>query len=109
MTEPRQSGKTTLVKALFPDKPYVTLADTDIRRFAGDDPRGFLALYAGAAIFDGIQRAPELSSYLQSMVDANPKPGQFIPTGSQQFELMTQVTQSLTGRTGFAPAAVDIG
>ena len=53
--------------------------------------------------------APGLSSYLQGMVDANPKLGQFIPTGSQQFELMTQVTQSLTGRTGFAPAAVDIG
>ena len=107
--EPRQSGKTTLVKALFPDKSYVTLEDPDIRRFAGDDPRGFLAQYAGDAIFDGIQRAPELSSYLQGMVDANPKPGQFILTGSQQFQLMTQVTQSLTVRTGFAPAAVDIG
>ena len=100
LTGPRQSGKTTLAKALFPDKPYVTLEDPDIRRFAGDDPRGFLAQYAGGAIFDEIQRAPELSSYLQGMVDANPKPGQFILTGSQQFELMTQVTQSLAGRTG---------
>lgn len=100
LTGPRQSGKTTLAKALFPGKPYVTLEDPDIRRFAGDDPRGFLAQYPGGAIFDEIQRAPELPSYLQGMVDANPKPGQFILTGSQQFELMTQVTQSLAGRTG---------
>ncbi len=100
LTGPRQSGKTTLAKALFPDKPYVTLEDPDVRRFATGDPRGFLAQYSGGAIFDEIQRAPELTSYLQGMVDANRKPGQFILTGSQQFELMTQVTQSLAGRTG---------
>lgn len=100
LTGPRQSGKTTLAKALFPGKPYVTLEDPDVRRFAMADPRGFLAQYAGGAIFDEIQRAPELTSYLQGMVDANPAPGQFILTGSQQFELMTQVTQSLAGRTG---------
>ena len=97
---PRQSGKTTLTKTLFSSKPYVTLEDPDIRRFASDDPRGFLAQYAGGAIFDEIQRAPELPSYLQGVVDANPTPGRFILTGSQQFELMTQVTQSLAGRTG---------
>lgn len=96
---PRQSGKTTLVKALFPKKPYVTLEDPDQRRFAIEDPRGFLGQYAGGAIFDEIQRTPELSSYLQGFVDANPASGQFILTGSQQFELMTQVTQSLAGRT----------
>ena len=96
---PRQSGKTTLVKALFPGKPYVTLEDPDLRRFASDDPRGFLTQYSGGAIFDEIQRAPELSSYLQGLVDADPTPGQFILTGSQQFELMNQVTQSLAGRT----------
>ena len=100
LTGPRQSGKTTLAKTLFPHKPYVTLEDPDVRRFAIDDPRGFLAQYAGGAIFDEIQRTPELPSYLQGMVDANPQPGQFILTGSQQFELMTQVTQSLAGRTG---------
>lgn len=100
LTGPRQSGKTTLAKTLFPAKPYVTLEDPDVRRFASDDPRGFLAQYAGGAIFDEIQRAPELPSYLQGMVDANAKPGQFILTGSQQFELMTHVTQSLAGRTG---------
>ena len=99
VTGPRQSGKTTLVRALFPNKPYVTLEDPDQRRFANDDPRGFLAQYAGGAIFDEIQRTPELSSYLQGLVDANSAPGQFILTGSQQFELMTQVTQSLAGRT----------
>ena len=96
---PRQSGKTTLVKALFPNKTYVTLEDPDQRRFAIEDPRGFLTQYADGAIFDEIQRAPELSSYLQGVVDAHPAPGQFILTGSQQFELMTQVTQSLAGRT----------
>lgn len=96
---PRQSGKTTLVKTLFPGKPYVTLEDPDLRRFASDDPRGFLTQYSGGAIFDEIQRAPELSSYLQGLVDADPTPGQFILTGSQQFELMNQVTQSLAGRT----------
>ena len=100
LTGPRQSGKTTLAKTLFSHKPYVTLEDPDVRRFACDDPRGFLAQYAGGAIFDEIQRAPDLPSYLQGMVDANPQPGQFILTGSQQFELMTQVTQSLAGRTG---------
>jgi uncharacterized protein len=99
LTGPRQSGKTTLAKTLFPDKPYVTLEDPDIRRFATDDPRGFLSGYAQGAIFDEIQRAPELPSYLQGMVDADPRPGRFILTGSQQFELMTQVTQSLAGRT----------
>ena len=100
LTGPRQSGKTTLAKTLFPGKPYVTLEDPDIRRFATEDPRGFLAQFSGGAIFDEIQRAPELPSYLQGMVDANRKSGQFILTGSQQFELMTQVTQSLAGRTG---------
>lgn len=96
---PRQSGKTTLTRTSFPDKPYVSLEDPDVRRFAQEDPRGFLAGYSSGAIFDEIQRAPQLPSYLQGMVDRNDKPGQFILTGSQQFELMTQVTQSLAGRT----------
>lgn len=84
LTGPRQSGKTTLAKSLFSDKPYVTLEDPDIRRYAADDPRGFLASYSQGAIFDEIQRAPELTSYLQGMVDANPQPGRFILTGSHQ-------------------------
>ncbi len=99
LTGPRQSGKTTLVKSVFPNKPYVTLEDPDTRRFAIDDPRGFLAGLRGGAILDEIQRAPELSSYLQGMVDADLSPGRFVLTGSQQFELMQGVTQSLAGRT----------
>ena len=99
VTGPRQSGKTTLAKALFPNKPYITLEDPDARRYATDDPRGFLNDHAQGAIFDEIQRAPSLPSYLQGMVDADARPGQFILTGSQQFELMTHVSQSLAGRT----------
>jgi uncharacterized protein len=99
LTGPRQSGKTTLARSLFSDKPYVSLEDPDTRRYAADDPRGFLAEYARGAILDEIQRAPELASYLQGMVDANPQAGRFILTGSHQFELMTQVSQSLAGRT----------
>jgi uncharacterized protein len=99
LTGPRQSGKTTLAKGLFFDKPYVTLEDPDTRRYAADDPRGFLAQYKQGAILDEIQRAPEIASYLQGMVDANPQPGRFILTGSHQFELMSQVSQSLAGRT----------
>jgi uncharacterized protein len=99
LTGPRQSGKTTLAKSLFPNKPYVTLENPDTRRYASEDPRGFLSAYPQGAILDEIQRTPELPSYLQGMVDADPQPGRFVLTGSQQFELMTQVTQSLAGRT----------
>ena len=99
LTGPRQSGKTTLTRRLFSDKPYVTLEDPDTRRFATEDPRGFLMQFAQGAILDEIQRAPELTSYLQGLVDADPKPGRFVLTGSHQFELMSQVSQSLAGRT----------
>ena len=99
ITGPRQSGKSTLARSQFADKPYVTLEDPDMRRYAVEDPRGLLAEHAQGAIFDEIQRAPALASYLQGMVDANPQPGRFILTGSHQFELMTQVSQSLAGRT----------
>lgn len=99
LTGPRQSGKTTLARACFPAHAYATLEDPDMRRFAGEDPRGFLAAFAGGVILDEIQRAPELASYLQGLVDREPSPGRFILTGSQQFELMTQVSQSLAGRT----------
>lgn len=99
ITGPRQSGKTTLARSVFPGKPYVSLEDPDVRRFALDDPRGFLGGYPQGAILDEIQRVPELSSYLQGVVDAAPQPGRFILTGSHQFELMNQVSQSLAGRT----------
>lgn len=99
VTGPRQSGKTTLCRSLFPDKPYVSLEAPDIRQFASEDPRGFLAGIEQGAILDEIQRVPELTSYLQGMVDANPVSGRFILTGSQQFELMRGISQSLAGRT----------
>jgi predicted AAA+ superfamily ATPase len=99
LTGPRQSGKTTLARAVFPHLPYVSLEDPDVRRHAIEDPRGFLAGYARGAVLDEIQRAPQLPSYLQAIVDADPAPGRFILTGSQQFELMTRVSQSLAGRT----------
>ncbi|VAW77394.1 ATPase (AAA+ superfamily)-like [hydrothermal vent metagenome] len=100
VTGPRQSGKTTICRATFPDKPYINLERPDIREFAGTDPLGFLAEYADGAIFDEIQRVPQLLSYLQPMVDEHDDPGRFILTGSQQFEVMTSITQSLAGRTG---------
>lgn len=99
LTGPRQSGKTTLAKACFPRLAYVSLEDPDTRRFALEDPRGFLSALAKGAILDEIQRAPELLSYLQTLVDQDPKAGRFILTGSQQFELIRQVSQSLAGRT----------
>lgn len=99
LTGPRQSGKTTLARSVFPALSYTSLEDPDVRRFATEDPRGFLASLGHGAIIDEIQRAPQLPSYLQAMVDADPSPGRFILTGSQQFELMTQVSQSLAGRT----------
>ncbi|MFO7730081.1 MAG: ATP-binding protein [Spirochaetia bacterium] len=100
ITGPRQSGKTTLVKAAFPSHEYVSLEETDMRLFAGDDPRGFLDRYPGPVVIDEAQRAPELFSYLQAAVDLDAAPGRFILTGSQNFLLMEKVSQSLAGRTG---------
>ena len=95
---PRQSGKTTLSKALFPNYKYVSLESPDIRLMAKEDPRAFLNDLSNSLIIDEIQRVPELFSYLQELVDADPTPGRFIITGSQQFLLMEGVTQSLAGR-----------
>lgn len=99
VTGPRQSGKTTLCRTAFPDKPYVNLESPDVREFARSDPRSFLASYPTGAILDEIQRVPQILSYLQPMVDERNVPGLFILTGSQQFEVMTTITQSLAGRT----------
>ncbi|MBC8407047.1 MAG: ATP-binding protein [Planctomycetes bacterium] len=99
VTGPRQSGKTTLCRATFPKKRYVNLENLDQREFAKDDPRGFLASFPDGAILDEIQRAPDLLSDLQGVLDEKNEPGQFILTGSQQFEVMTAITQSLAGRT----------
>lgn len=100
VTGPRQSGKTTLCRMAYPDKPYVSLEALDIRDFADSDPRGFLAEYSGGAIIDEIQHVPELLSYLQSEIDARPDPGRFILTGSQHFGLSQSIAQSLAGRCG---------
>jgi len=100
LTGPRQSGKTTLCRKVFADKPYVNLEMPDVRQYAIEDPRSFLSDYQDGAVFDEIQRAPELLSYMQGMVDENDQAGRFILTGRQQFEMMNTVTQSLAGRVG---------
>jgi len=101
VTGPRQSGKTTLAKAVFAGKPYLSLEDPDVRRLALDDTRAFLDRLSDGAVLDEVQRAPELFSYLQTRVDADGRMGLFVLTGSQHFGLMSKVTQSLAGRTAF--------
>ncbi len=98
VTGPRQSGKSTLVRHAFPDHRYVSLEDLDQREFAEADPRGFLNQFSGGAILDEAQRCPALFSYLQTHVDERQQPGEFILTGSQQFGLLSSITQSLAGR-----------
>jgi len=100
VTGPRQAGKTTLCKAAFTDKPYVSLESLDFREFALTDPRGFLMEYRHGAILDEIQQAPGLVSYLQAEVDESPEPGRFILTGSQHFGISQVISQSLAGRCG---------
>lgn len=99
VTGPRQSGKSTLVRNLFNDLPYVSLEDPDSRLMAKEDPRGFLNNIRSGAILDEVQYVPELFSYLQGIVDDQGKPGQFVLSGSQNFLLMESITQSLAGRT----------
>jgi predicted AAA+ superfamily ATPase len=101
LTGPRQSGKTTLAKAVFSDRPYASLEDPDVRQAAQDDPRSFLERFPDGAVLDEVQRCPGLLSYLQTIVDADRRMGLFILTGSQQFGLMSGITQSLAGRTAF--------
>jgi hypothetical protein len=99
VTGPRQSGKTTLCRIAFPEKAYANLEAPDTRHFAASDPRGFLARFPDGAIFDEIQRVPELLSYIQPIVDERNTAGMFVLTGSQQFEVLDTVNQSLAGRT----------
>src|ERR1035437_9980164 len=94
---PRQSGKTTLVRMVFKDKPYVNLENPDIRKFALEDPRGFLSNYPQGAILDEIQRVPELFSYLQQILDDSTTNGMFVLTGSNNFLLQDSIGQSLAG------------
>jgi predicted AAA+ superfamily ATPase len=102
ITGPRQSGKTTLTRAVFPDKAYVSLEAPDERERAIRDPRQFLSRFPDGCILDEAQRAPELFSYLQEELDKSKEPGRFILTGSQQFGMMEKITQSLAGRIGMA-------
>ncbi len=96
---PRQSGKTTLVRTMYPDLPYVSLENPDEKRLAIADPRAFLDRYKQGAIIDEVQRYPELLSYLQGIVDEQKQNGMFILTGSHQLALHEAITQSLAGRT----------
>jgi predicted AAA+ superfamily ATPase len=98
LTGPRQSGKTTLLKTIFPDFQYVSLENPDNRNFAETDPNGFLKKYQTSVILDEVQRVPSLFSYIQTLVDDNGLMGQFILSGSQNFHLMQNISQSLAGR-----------
>ena len=98
ITGPRQSGKTTLARQVWPDKPYVSLEDPDQMEFASGDPRGFLATYRNGAILDEAQNCPQLFSYLQRHVDEDGRMGLFLMTGSQRFGIVSEITQSLAGR-----------
>jgi uncharacterized protein len=99
LTGPRQSGKTTLCRQTFPEMAYVNLERPDLRAFATEDPRGFLANYPDGAILDEIQRVPSLLSWIQVDVDERRQMGRYILTGSHQFDLNRHIAQSLAGRT----------
>ena len=98
---PRQSGKTTIARKVFPRKPYVSLEDPDERQMALDDPRYFLSRFNKGAIIDEAQRVPELFSYLQSIIDKTNKDGLFVLTGSNNFLLQQSISQTLAGRIGY--------
>ena len=98
LTGPRQSGKTTLVRELFPEHRYLSLEAPDVRARALEDPRALLA-QGERLILDEIQRAPDLLSYIQVLVDEDDRPGRYILTGSQNLLLMESVSQTLAGRT----------
>ena len=101
VTGPRQSGKTTLTRHIFKNKRYVSLEDLEQRHYAKEDPKSFLRQSPNGLIIDEAQNCPELFSYIQGIVDESPEMGQFILTGSQQFNLFSGITQSLAGRVGF--------
>ena len=100
LTGPRQAGKTTLLRQLFTDYRYVSFEDVNFRDQFTSDPNGFLDLYDENVIFDEAQRVPDLFSYLQTRVDENRSPARFVLSGSQNFLLLRNITQSLAGRVG---------
>ena len=98
ITGPRQSGKTTLSKMIKPNYKYINLESLSNREFAANDPIGFLTTYQNGVIIDEIQNVPTLFSYLQVVTDERNINGEYIITGSQNFLMMEQITQSLAGR-----------
>lgn len=101
ITGPRQSGKTTLSKQLFKNRPYVNFENPSVQHEAEQNPTAFLKQYKGGAIFDEVQRVPDIFRYLQEILDNNRSRGQYILTGSNNFLLQEQVSQSLAGRAGY--------
>jgi predicted AAA+ superfamily ATPase len=99
MTGPRQSGKSTLCQKVFPQLPYTTLESPDVRAFALEDPRGFLKQFPKGAILDEIQNCPQITSYLQEIIDQDSAPGRWILTGSHNLSVMESTSQSLAGRS----------
>ena len=95
---PRQSGKTTLTKEIFPHLPYVSLEDLDVRSNATKDPRSFIESYPDGVILDEVQNTPDLFSYLQSYIDKSEQCGKYILTGSQNLMFLENISQSLSGR-----------
>ena len=101
ITGPRQSGKTTLAKMLFPKKKYITLEDPDTALFATENTRAFLNQFPDGAILDEAHRVPQLFNYLQGILDRNKKHGQFVITGSNNFLMQHAISQTLAGRVGY--------
>ena len=98
VTGPRQSGKTTLCRELFPNYAYANLEKPETRQFAIEDPNGFLAQFNKPVILDEVQRVPELFSYIMPLVDEHKQMGEFVLSGSQNFHLPQAISQSLAGR-----------
>ena len=100
LTGPRQSGKTTLARRFFAEHEYVSLEDPDNLAFARNDGKRFLENFRNGVIIDEAQRCPQLFSYLQGLADQRQRVGKFVVTGSEQFSLGEQISQSLAGRSG---------
>jgi len=98
ITGPRQAGKTSLARQVFPDKPYYSIENPDVRQQISSDPRAFFTSNPDGAIIDEFQRYPEILSYIQGIVDEKKQNGQFILTGSNNVSMLSKVTQSLAGR-----------
>lgn len=101
VTGPRQAGKTTLCKQVFPKIPYISLEDPDVAVLAEKDGRAFLNKFKKGAVLDEVQRAPVLFNYLQGIVDSKNVNSQFVLTGSNNFLMQHNISQSLAGRVGY--------